>query len=439
MDLLNNREIAFSLWFILISLFFALSPKMVDVRKSIYALVSVIATRQVITMFSLMLFYVFLEVYILSKFSLWNSGQLKNTVIWCISSGLVYLVNIEKIRNKKNKFKDLVFDQLKILAIIQFIVEIYSFPLWIELLQAPLLALIAGMLVIAEKDDKYRQVKSFLEYCLSIYFLLLISFTLYMLVTDFKEFGQIKTIYDFFTPILLTTFYIPFMLIIMTYSSYEQAFIKVDISIKNKIYKRLAKIYAIVIFNFRTKTLERWASQLFKFNIESHSELLNTFKFIFRMVSNEKTPKQVSNELGWSPYVAKNFLASEGLSTGFYNSYLQDEWLASSPMIEVSDGVMPNNIAYYIEGSEDIVNVLKVKVNVNDSQRSAQATERLMKVAETLSNHSLNQSLSEKMKLAIVNCEPYSEIIDGKIISLDIGLWPNKSNGFDLKFTITRK
>lgn len=295
------------------------------------------------------------------------------------------------------------------------------------------------MLVIAKKDDKYRQVKSFLEYCLSIYFLILISFTLYMLVTDFKEFGQIKTIYDFFTPILLTTFYIPFMLIIMIYSSYEQAFIKVDISIQNKIYKRLAKIYAIAMFNFRTKRLERWASQLFKFNVESHSELIKTFKLIFRMVSNEKTPKKVSNDLGWSPYVAKNFLASEGLSPGFYNSYFHDEWFASSPIIEVSDGVMPNNIAYYIEGSEDIVNVLKVKVNINDSQRSAQATERLMKVAETLSNHSLNQSLSEKMKLAILNCEPYSETIDGKIISLDIGLGPNKSNGFDLKFTITRK
>ena len=138
------------------------------------------------------------------------------------------------------------------------------------------------------------------------------------------------------------------------------------------------------------------------------------------------------------PYQAKEFLACEGLSTGFYNNLFEEEWFASSSMEEFSDGIIPDNIAYYVEGSEEVAKVLKLKVNVHDAARTHQACQKLESTAEVLSLSSLGLSLSEEMKNAISCCNSYSEKVEGKAIALIVEHWPDhKFNGFDLKFMIS--
>ncbi|MBF4376826.1 hypothetical protein EAY46_28005, partial [Vibrio anguillarum] len=143
-------------------------------------------------------------------------------------------------------------------------------------------------------------------------------------------------------------------------------------------------------------------------------------------------------EQGWSPYEAKDFLFKKGLNTGFYNRVFEQEWSASSPMEEFGGGVIQNNISYYVEGTEEVANILKLKVNVNDDARSLQAREKLEEIAQALSISSLNKPLSKKMKMAISQCEPYSEILLDKKISLVVEKWPNHTfNGYDIKFIIS--
>lgn len=173
-------------------------------------------------------------------------------------------------------------------------------------------------------------------------------------------------------------------------------------------------------------------------NIDTHSDLVGTFKFIYRVRSSERNPKEVPEAQGWSPYKAKDFLVKEGVSTGFYNRLFEEEWSASSPMEEFGDGVIRDNIAYYLEGSEDVAFVLMLKVNVNDAVRSRQACDILKRRAEVLINSSLGQPLSKKMKSAISGCESYSERYGNKIVSLVVESWRNHSfDGFDLKFSIS--
>ncbi|MNV81660.1 hypothetical protein D3C71_1753370 [compost metagenome] len=107
-------------------------------------------------------------------------------------------------------------------------------------------------------------------------------------------------------------------------------------------------------------------------------------------------------------------------------------------MKELSDDIIPDNIAYYVEGSEDVAKVLKIKVNVNDASRTHQACEKLEYMAEALSISSLNLPLSDRMKSAILDCNSYSERIEDKTVALVVEHWPNhKFNGFDLKLIIS--
>lgn len=411
---------------------------MVEVRSSFRHLLSAFFVTQIMSVLGLMVVYMASVVYFLSEMDLWNAEQIKNTVFWCASVGFMSLFKIESIKKDKSFFKHSVIDNLKLLAILQFVVSVYAFPIWIELLLVPVLVLIGAMSAIAESDKKYHQVKTLLEYCLSIFGIILIVYTLYMLATNFGEFGNGKTAYDFFVSPLLTLFYLPFVFVMLVYSTYEQVFIRLQFSIKNKPYRNLAKLYALILLNIRMSLLDRWSYHVARINVESHADLIESFRHIFKVRRAEKNPLNVPADLGWSPYQAKEFLSCEGLGTGFYNNIFGVEWSASSPMKEFGDGIIPDNVAYYVEGSEKVANILKIKVNVNDADRSEQAKEKLAQLAKTLSISSINQHLPEAMIDAIAQGRPYSETCGDKCISLVIEKWPNhRLNGYDLKFVIS--
>ena len=438
MDILNNSEIAFVFWLIVISIFFLSSSKMTKIRNSFKRMLAGLFVRQIISVLFLMVTYMVIIIYWLSELDLWNIEQLKNTVFWCISVGFMSLFQLEKFKMDKSFFKKSVIDNFKLLAIIQFIIGVYTFSLWIEILIVPFLALIITMLAIAEAEKKYYQLKVFLEYSLSLFGVALIVYTLYMLITNFGEFGKEKTLYDFFVPPLLTLCYLPFVFFMLVYTTYQQVFITLKFATKNRFHRYAATFYALILFNFRISLLERWVNEVNRATIKSHSDLVDTFRHIFKIRSSEKNPKEVPKEHGWSPYKAKDFLVKEGLSTGFYNRLFEDEWYALSPMQEFSDGIIPNNIAYYVEGTEGVAKVLKLKVNVNDATRTRQACEKLETMAEALSLSSLNLPLSEDMISAISGCNSYSEKIDDKTITLIVERWSNhKFNGFALKFLIS--
>ncbi|WP_446501760.1 hypothetical protein [Photobacterium damselae] len=438
MDILNNREIAISLWLLAITIYISSSSRMAEVRSCFKEVLSAFFVKQIITVLCLMIVYMAIVISWLSDLGLWNAEQLKNTVFWFASVGFMSLFKLEQIKKDKSFLKQSVIDNLKLLAILQFIVGVYTFSLWVEVLLAPVLALIVAMLAIAETDKKHHQVKVLLECCLSLFGVVLIIYTLYMLMTNFGEFSKEKTAYDFFVPPLLTLCYLPFIYVTLVYTTYEKVFISLNSKIKNGFHRWIAKLYALILFNVQLSSLERWSNQVGRVNIESHSDLLETFKYIFKVRSAEKKPKEVPKEQGWSPYEAKDFLFKKGLNTGFYNRVFEQEWSASSPMEEFGGGVIQNNISYYVEGTEEVANILKLKVNVNDDARSLQAREKLEEIAQALSISSLNKPLSKKMKMAISQCEPYSEILLDKKISLVVEKWPNHTfNGYDIKFIIS--
>ncbi|MBV1914179.1 MAG: hypothetical protein KUG72_02265 [Pseudomonadales bacterium] len=438
MDIFNNREIAIGLWLLAISIYIFLSSKMAEVRVSVRGLLSTFFVKQIMTVLGLMITYMAIVVYALAEIDLWNVEQVKNTVFWCVSVGFMSLFKLESIKKDKSFFMHSVIDNLKLLAVLQFIVGVYAFSLWIEVLLVPILAVIGAMLVIAGTDKKYHQVKVILEYCLSLFVIILVIYTLYMLVTNYGEFGQEKTVYNFVVPPLLTLSYLPFIFVMLVYSTYEQAFIRVKFSIENRFHQYLAKLYALVLFNVRMSLIDRWSYHVARENIESHADLIETFKYIYKVRSAEKNPQEISSARGWSPYKAKNFLSSEGFDTGFYKRSFEEEWFASSSMIEFGEGILPDNIAYYVEGAEEVVNTLKLKVNVNDAVRSEMAQRKLIDLAEVLSLSSLKQGLSEEMKKAILQGEQYSEQYGNKKITLAVENWvDHRLNGYDLKFVIS--
>lgn len=251
MDILNNREIAVALWILVILVYVFSSSKMAAVRNAFKGVLAALFIRKIMLVLCLMVAYMAIIIYWLSALELWNFEQLKNTVFWCISVGFMSLFKLEEIKKDKLFFRHSVLDNLKLLAILQFVVGVYTFSLCVEVLLFPVLALLGAMLAIAETDEKHHQVKIILEYCLTSFGVVLIIYTLYMLITNFGEFGKEKTAYDFFIPPVLTIFYLPFIFFMLVYSTYEQVFVRLRFSIKSRFHRYAAVLFAFILFNVR--------------------------------------------------------------------------------------------------------------------------------------------------------------------------------------------
>ncbi len=107
--------------------------------------------------FALMALYIILMVYWLNEIGLWKVHQLKNTIIWAVSVGVLFLFQHETIKKEPQVFlKKTIVDNLKVAAIIQFIVGFYTFNLVGELIMLPVLVGLGGTLALAQSDKKFN-------------------------------------------------------------------------------------------------------------------------------------------------------------------------------------------------------------------------------------------------------------------------------------------
>jgi hypothetical protein len=438
MDILNNREWALVIWIFASILFVLISPKMDQVRESFLELINNIFVRAIVAPLVLMLIYIAIMVFGLAKLGLWEIPQLKNTIIWTTSVAILSLFRLESAKADPNFLKNLVLDNLKLIAIIQFVVGFYVSGLVIELMLVPIMAISSAMVAVSERDKKYHLVGKIFNGFLVALGTILIARTLYMLATNFGDFAKIQTVYDFSVPPLLTCLYLPFIFFMMVFTTYELVDTKLRCLIKNPSVRSYAKMYSMFNFHLNIKMIERWASSLPFQDTSSKEGIKKSVKQVFKLVSVEKNPPKVLSGEGWSPYEAKNFLLSEDIKTGYYHSITPDEWFASSTLIEIGDDLLPNNISYYVEGDETTAKCLKLILNVNQREDAEIAHVKLLSSVKVLLKAALGMDATSEIEAAIISGKNKKLNHGSFVFAVEKNVWPlNSIGGYDIKVTIS--
>jgi hypothetical protein len=436
-DLLNSREWALVIWFSVAILCMTSLPKAVDIKKSMGEVVKAFLAKRLMVVYGLLLVYLFVVVLFLIDLGLWENHQLKNTIVWFATVGVFSLFQINKIKKDRNFFKRTILDNLTLIAVIQFFVGKYTFHLVTELILLPVLLFITTLTVFSERDEEYSKAHFFLNGILSFFGFLLIAYFIYGLFTNFGEVAKEETSYDFFTPVILTILYTPFLFFILLYSVYEVTFVRIKYFIKNEWMRGFFKVLAIIVFNYRFELLERWASSLVHVKTESFRSIFYSMYEIFKLRKAEKATHLVPKSEGWCPYKAKDFLNGENLNTGYYHRSF-DEWFASSEMVEFGDGLFPCNITYYVKGVESKAEKLKISINVNDESMVDIALEKLVKTSTALFEKALGENIPDSILNTIGKGDEISINYKGKQLSLIKSYWPEHHlGGFDIKLKIS--
>jgi hypothetical protein len=432
MDVLNNRELATAFWGIV---FFTWATTKKDIRASFKPLIGTFLNKYILIPFCLMMAYTLSLVVALDTFGLWQSHQIKNVIFWFATAGIYSFFQITKASEDPHYFSKTIKDNLKIIVVLQFIISVYTFSLWIELIVVPLMTLVVALQAFSQLKEEHKVVTNLMNRLLEVVGTFVIVFTIYKLITDFGEFGKVKTIYDLLVPTILSIFLLPFMYLLATFNNYQSSFSRLGLFIKDEALLKYAKLSAIRKFHLRFAKFCRWADSITRNELLTKDDIDASFEKIFQQFNDEKSPPLVHREQGWSPYISKDYLLEIRLKTGYYKNIYDDVWHVSSSYLDISDGIIPNNLAYYVEGDSKSAKSLTLKLNINEADKSDDSCEVFLDVVSVLFEKAMNTTLPEDIAEAILTKVEFKKRVDHVDIFVAKTDWI-KSGQFDLKFKL---
>ena len=254
-DALNNRELAIAIWLIIAITWGVSNSK---IRESLFQIVKAFFAWKLTVLYLFMFAYITVLIYVMSILGLWRMDHISITVLWGVFVAFVMVSDFMKA-NDSNFFKNALMDNLKALIILEFIINLYVFPLWVELIFVPFSALLGGSIAISETKKEYEIVKKILIFIMGLIGFIFICYAVYMIITEFKQFATFENFESFYLPIIFSIMFIPFVYLFALYSGYEMFFIRLCFFVDDLQVLRYAKKKTVFAFNLNLWKLNGWS------------------------------------------------------------------------------------------------------------------------------------------------------------------------------------
>jgi hypothetical protein len=264
MSLFNNREIATTIWLFVI---FAFSLSIGEVRKSLPNFVKGLFKRKILIWLFIMIVYTAGIVITLYSVGIWNFSLLKDTIIWFCFTGVVMSFNLAISSGNENLFRKIITENIKIVIVIEFLVNTYTFSLVGELVFVPFMTLIVMIDAIAQRDKKCSSAAELMNGLQVIIGMAILIYAVSNAISDYKNFGSLDTMRSFVLPPLLTISFSPLIYLILLFVSYEDLFVNLNLGYeKGKKLKNYARKEIIKHCLFSLKKIKK-ASNMNIYNL----------------------------------------------------------------------------------------------------------------------------------------------------------------------------
>ncbi len=256
---LNSREEAIALWLLVFFIWGMVKP---DIRASFRRIVISLLSPPMLLPLLIMFVYIAGGVWLLSKINLWHWTNLKDTLIWTIVAVFALYFHSNEVSGERGFFRTKVVENIKLTAVVEFVINIYTFPFLIEIILMPLLVIFGIAVEFTKEKAEYRDVRRPLEWGLaSIGFVILLPVIRYLGV-NWSKVATFQTVIDFLLPFILTVMVLPFIYCFALLIEYETIFTRIDIFTPDKSVSRYAKRKIIRTCNIHLHRLHRFSKEI---------------------------------------------------------------------------------------------------------------------------------------------------------------------------------
>jgi|GEM_PF-3823285 len=390
---LSSREVILLAIAVCSFVFFVI--RIPDLKFSILNMLRIFFSGRIQVVYFSSLVYITLCVILLKNLGLWQTFELKDTIMWAVSSSSLILKTFINVKNSRH-LKSLVTDQLKVFAIVEYFITFYTMPIWAECLLQPTLLLLS--IVRITKD---QTVKNISDKAFQIIGTLIVIYGLIQLLQDLKYFLNQESLYSFLLPISLLVLYIPFIYFAFSWSRYESIFTSAHFKIKNKDLMWYFKKKSILTAKLDTVLVDRINTQVQIFGIDSKNDIDNLMHQVKCDALNEKNPPVIASDKGWSAWNALHYLQEYNLKITSYSKVFEDEdghnYHASACKQLIEDTrYRANNVSYYLNGEKDVAKELKLHCYVDSNRVISETREMLAEIVSHLYLSAMDVELDSK-------------------------------------------
>lgn len=215
----NNREVSLGVW-VSVLLIWALTKR--DFRRTLSRVVAAAFNWRIFFPVVVFAAYIFLVIFLLEAFGYWKFQMLKATTYWFALSGLMLFGKAVTESKPLGDWKQALRAQVSIIVILAFIVNSYTFSIYIEMALVPIVAFISLLAAYAEYHHKDEPVENLLKGAQAFIGLVILFFAGMNAYSDYIELASLATAQELLLPAVLTTMAIPYMYFIALYSAYDR-------------------------------------------------------------------------------------------------------------------------------------------------------------------------------------------------------------------------
>jgi hypothetical protein len=258
LGLLDNREKAWLIW-IAFGLILVLRSK--NFPSSLVSVVKTLLSKQILIVLAAMVGYVSLEVCVFHRLGLWDFGMVKATVVWLLGQALVMVFNHNRAHKDASYFKRTVLASLKVALVLDFLVNFYVLPIFLEIALVPILFLVAAMLELSKTREEYIRVRHLMQYVMAAIGFSLLGYATARLIGDVDSFASVDTLRLFALPIVLTLLFLPFVYALAVYTAYETIFVRIKLWVADTELARYTRRRVLRACLFRLSRVNRFANE----------------------------------------------------------------------------------------------------------------------------------------------------------------------------------
>jgi len=221
----NTREMAVLIWAALILLFVLCYP---STRKASNGVLRAIIHKKILTLFGMALLYQAAIVWIIYKVGFWRTDLLKDTLLWIVTYSAVMPSRIILEKDPTLVIWRFLKDGVRAAVVIEYILNIHTFPLIAEVMLVFILGLLGTLLVVAERYPEPRVIPVLVSLIQASVVLAVLLASIRALSAEMADVFSISIIRPLALPTILTVAMIPMLYTTRLIIDYKGFFMRVD-------------------------------------------------------------------------------------------------------------------------------------------------------------------------------------------------------------------